>query len=182
MPRILSASLIALTIATGASAQTATTGSLTVQDPMLRATAPNAPVAGGFVTIVNAGDADDVLEAVMAAPDLTTDVELHEMAMQDGVMRMRALKEGIAIPAGGTVTLEPGGLHLMLTALKAPLVEGEGHALTLRFRDAGQVTMTFPVMAIGEIRQRVDADGDDEGPGFTAEELAEEMNEEPADE
>lgn len=172
MHRLLATAALVLATAPAVLAQTATTGALTVQDPMLRATPPNAPVASGFVTVVNAGEDDDVLEAVMAAPDLSTDVELHEMAMADGIMTMRAVEDGIAIPAGATVALEPGGLHLMLNDLKVPLAPGDSHALTLRFRDAGQVTMDFPVMSLDEIRERLEA-GPADGPGLTAESLTE---------
>ncbi|MEL6585205.1 MAG: copper chaperone PCu(A)C [Pseudomonadota bacterium] len=127
-------------------------GDLHIEGPMLRATPPNAPVAGGFVTVENTGTADDILIAATIADDVAAMVELHEMELTDGIMSMKEVDGGIAIPAGETVSLVPGGLHLMLMGLKEPLVKGQDHEVTLTFETAGEVTMTFPVLDLAEIR------------------------------
>jgi copper(I)-binding protein len=71
------------------------------------------------------------------------------MSMDNGVMKMRALANGIEIPAGGTVTLAPGGFHLMFITLKEPLKEGRKMPITLTFEKAGKVDTFLHVMAIG---------------------------------
>ncbi len=122
-----------------------TLGSLTLSEPFLRATLPNQPVGGGFLQIHNAGEASDRL--IGATSDVAERVEVHEMEMQGDVMKMRQLSEGLEIPAGETVTLTPGGLHIMFMGLKAGLTEGESVPVTLEFAHAGKVEVTFPVKA-----------------------------------
>lgn len=120
-------------------------GPLTVSAPYSRATLPNAPVAGGFLTIRNAGDAEDRL--IGAASDVAASVEIHEMTMNGDVMTMRQRADGLAIPAGETVQLSPGGLHLMFLDLRQPLVEGDSVDVTLTFESAGPITVPLSVQA-----------------------------------
>ncbi|WP_323033104.1 copper chaperone PCu(A)C [Paracoccus sp. (in: a-proteobacteria)] len=117
-------------------------GDLTLSDGFSRATPPGAPVAGGFLTIANGG-ADDRL--VSASVDFAGRAEIHEMAMDGEVMRMRQLPDGLPIPAGATVELKPGGYHLMFMELKQPLVEGEVVNVTLSFEKAGDVSLPLTV-------------------------------------
>lgn len=111
------------------------------------ATSREAPIAGGtgvgFLSITNNGAKDDQLLA--ATTPLAGAVELHGMSMADGMMQMRALPEGLPVPAGRTVELASGGMHLMLGDLKRPLVAGEKIPLTLRFRDAGEISVELEV-------------------------------------
>ena len=120
-------------------------GDLRLSGAYARATLPNAPVAGGFLTITNEGETDDRL--LSASSDASTRVELHEMSMEDGVMKMRQLPDGLTIPAGGTVDLAPGGMHLMFMELMQSFDEGTSVEVTLMFEQAGVVTMTLPVGA-----------------------------------
>ena len=90
-------------------------GSLEIQKLQIRATAPGMKATGGYLTITNHGKADDAL--ISASADFAGRVELHEMLMDGDVMKMRERKAGIAVPAGSTVMLKPGGLHLMLMEL-----------------------------------------------------------------
>ena len=120
-------------------------GALTLAAPYSRATLPNAPVAGGFLTIANGGEADDRLIAASSA--IAGRMEIHEMVMDGDVMAMRALEEGLPIPAGQTVALQPGGYHLMFMDLTGPLVEGETVDVTLTFEDAGQITVPLSIQA-----------------------------------
>jgi len=81
-------------------------------------------------------------------PD-TGKVEVHEMAMNNGVMTMRPLDKGLAIEPGKTVKLAPGGYHLMLMDLKNPLKQGEKVPLELQFEKAGKVALSLDVQGVG---------------------------------
>jgi copper(I)-binding protein/uncharacterized protein YcnI len=124
---------------------TFTLGALTLTGPFSRATLPNAPVAGGFVTIANSGTEDDRL--IGATSDAAGHMEVHEMVMDGDVMRMRPLADGLPLPAGKTVELKPGRYHIMFMDLKQPLVEGETVDVTLTFEKAGQITVPLAVGA-----------------------------------
>ncbi|MEO1537018.1 MAG: copper chaperone PCu(A)C [Pseudomonadota bacterium] len=122
-------------------------GSLTLAAPFARATLPNQPVAGAYLTITNTGSEDDALLSVSAP--FAARGEVHEMAMDGDTMRMRQLPDGLVIPAGETVELKPGGYHLMFMQLNEPLIEGETAEATLEFRDAGKVTVPFTILGKG---------------------------------
>ena len=83
-----------------------------------------------------------------ASSPVATRVELHETLMDQGVMKMREVKE-LPVPAGATVALQPGGLHLMLMNLKQPLKEGETVSVTLVFEKAGAVTAQAVIAKAG---------------------------------
>lgn len=103
-------------------------------------------MAGAFLTIANSGTEDDTLVSLSAS--VAGAVEVHEMKEgTDGVMTMSPLPEPLVIPAGGSVTLEPGALHLMLIGITEDLNEGGSYELTLTFEKAGDVTLTVPVTA-----------------------------------
>ncbi|WP_163849521.1 DUF1775 domain-containing protein [Pseudooceanicola aestuarii] len=122
-----------------------TLGDLTITGAYSRATLPNAPVGGGFFTVANTGAQADRLVSVSSP--VAGRAEIHEMAMEGDVMRMRALPDGLEIPAEGTVTLKPGGFHLMLMDLKDRLIEGETLTVTLTFEQAGAVDILLPIGA-----------------------------------
>jgi len=130
-----------------ASAQTATTGTLTVSDLWTRATPPGAPTAGGYLTVANSGNEADRLIAVSTPAAAMS--ELHRMEMANGVMTMRPVQDGIEVPPGGTVTLAPGGLHIMFMALANDLTEGGTVPVVLTFEKVGTVEATMRVMALG---------------------------------
>lgn len=113
------------------------------------ATSRETPLAGGtgpgFLSIRNEGTGDDRL--VSASSPAVESVEIHEMSMTDGQMQMRALPDGLPIPAGATVDLAPGGLHLMLIGVKAPLAAGQTVPVELRFERAGAVAVALLVKA-----------------------------------
>lgn len=120
-------------------------GDINISLPFTRATLPNAPVAGGFLTIENTGAEPDRL--ISARSDIAGDTQIHEMAMQGDVMKMRPLANGLEIPAGKTVVLAPGGFHIMFMGLKQTLVEGETITVTLTFEKAGTVDVVLPIEA-----------------------------------
>lgn len=146
MIRLLRAALAAaILVVTPAFAHNGIThlGTLNITLPFTRATLPNAPVGGGFLTIENTGAVADRL--VSATSTVAAKTQIHEMAMEGEVMKMRELTEGIEIPAGETVVLAPGGLHIMFIGLKQAFVEGETIAVTLTFENAGSVEVLLPV-------------------------------------
>lgn len=126
-------------------ARTVTVGALEIKGGFARATLPNQPVGGGFFTVTNTGEADDRLLSV--ATDVSPRGEIHEMSMDDSVMKMRKLEDGLVIAAGETVVLKPGGYHLMFMELTQPLVKGEVLPVTLTFETAGAVVVPLAIKA-----------------------------------
>ncbi len=146
--QFLAATAALVTLSATAFAGDKTLNNLRIEDPFARATLPNQPVAGGFMVISNTGDTDDTLIAARSAA--AARMEIHEMAMDGDVMRMRELSGGLVIPAGETVMLKPGGYHIMFMELSGPLVEGIETEVTLTFEKAGEVTLALPVVARGK--------------------------------
>lgn len=136
-----------LPLTTPAGAHDFSAGDLRIGHPWSRATPPGAKVGGGYLKIENKGSTPDRLLA--ATVDRAGRIEIHEMTITDGVMRMRELPAGIAIAGGAAVELKPGGLHLMLMELGAPLRQGERLRGSLMFERAGKVELEFAVEAIG---------------------------------
>ncbi|OHV81514.1 copper chaperone PCu(A)C [Rhizobium sp. LCM 4573] len=122
-------------------------GDIEVTGAFTKAMLPGQPVGGGYFTVKNNGGEDDVL--VSASSSIAGTVELHEMEMQGQVMKMRKLETGIPVPAGKTVELTPGGLHLMFIKVKEPFKQGASVPLTLTFEKAGSVDLVLPVEAAG---------------------------------
>lgn len=127
----------------------ATLGDLSLAGAYVRATAPNAPTGGGYVTITNKGDQADRLVSI--ATNVSDKAEIHQMSMKDNVMIMSPLPDGIEIPAHGEVTLKPGGMHLMFMGLHAPFDPGQSVTVTFKFAHSGDVTVNLPVFKQGEM-------------------------------
>ena len=121
-------------------------GDIVVEKPWARATPKGAEVGSGYLTVQNKGAAPDRLTGGTA--DFAT-VEIHQMSSENGVSQMRELKDGLNVPAHGSVGLSPGGYHLMFTHLTHPLTKGESIKATLNFEHAGPVEVEFSVMGIG---------------------------------
>lgn len=142
MKRFLSASILYAALAGAAFAQ------VTVTDPWVRATVPQQTASGAFMKL----DSAQAVRLVQARSPAAGVVEIHEMAMENNVMRMRAVG-GLDLPAGKAVALEPGGYHLMLMNLKKPLKAGETVPLTLVLEKADgtreTVDVQAPVRALG---------------------------------
>lgn len=137
------ASALAVTVATPVLAHDFKVGPIEIKHPWARPTPPGAPTGGGYFTLVNTGTTPDRL--LGGSTPAAGRLEVHEMSMDGGIMRMRKLDKGLAVPAGGTVELKPGGLHIMLIGLKAPLKVGDRVPATLRFEKAGEVKIQFQV-------------------------------------
>lgn len=114
-----------------------------IDQAWVRATPPGAPAGAAYLTITNTGKVPDRLLGGAAAG--VKRVEIHEMSMAGGVMRMRQLPDGLPIPAGGGVSLKPGGYHIMLIGLDQPLKAGETLPLTLKFEKAGEIVLRAPI-------------------------------------
>ena len=122
-------------------------GALEIGHPWARATPPTAPTGGGYLSVKNTGTEPDRLISV-SSPVAQT-VQVHEMKMEGNVMRMRELEGPLEIKPGETVALAPGGFHLMMMGLKAPLKQGERVPLTLVFEKAGKIDVELAVVAMG---------------------------------
>jgi uncharacterized protein YcnI len=120
-----------------------TAGSLEISSFWARAMLPGQPAGGGYLTIGNKGGDADRLVAV-SSPNAGK-VEVHKMEMTDNVMVMRPVEGGLEIPAGGSVELKPGGLHVMFMSVTEPFREGATVLLTLDFEKAGKVEVALPV-------------------------------------
>jgi len=122
-----------------------------VEEPWARATPPGAKVGAGYMKITSA-TADRLVGASSPA---AARVELHVTEEKGDVMRMRQVK-GYDIPAGGSFELAPGGAHLMLVDIKAPLKAGMKVPMTLRFEKAGEVKVELRVRALGAAHPGMD--------------------------
>ena len=123
-----------------------TSKGVTVAHPWARATPGGAKVGGAYLQIKAAAGRSDRLVAVRSPA--AGAAELHNHIMENGIARMRRV-DAIAVPAGKSVTLKPGGYHLMLTDLKAPLKEGDLLKLTLVFEKAGEIEVEATVEPLG---------------------------------
>ncbi|HZQ11988.1 MAG TPA: copper chaperone PCu(A)C [Pseudolabrys sp.] len=130
-----------------AQAADVTAGALKISAPWARATPKGASVGGGYLTITNTGAAADRLIGGSSA--VAGRFELHEMKMDNGIMKMRPAAGGIEIKPGQTVRLEPSGYHVMLVGLKDQLKQGDHFKATLEFEKAGKVDVDFTVEGIG---------------------------------
>ena len=129
------------------SAADADDANIVVTQAWSRATPGGSKVAGGYLTIENRGPVVDRL--LSASTEAANKIEIHEMAISDGLMTMRPVEGGLPIEAGRVVRFAPGGLHLMIVGLSAPLVQGDKVPVTLKFEKAGAITVSFDVRAMG---------------------------------
>jgi copper(I)-binding protein len=121
-------------------------GELAVISAWARATPLGADTGAAYVTIENRGAADDRLTG--ASTPAAASVSVHETAEENGVATMRQLADA-SVPAGRRLDMRPGGAHLMLMGLSAPLVEGDSVRMALTFEHAGKLTVQLKVAAIG---------------------------------
>ena len=127
----------------GASEPAATLGGLHVMAPWARASIGAGKTAAVFFTLGNHGAADRL---VAVETPVAGKAALHGHMEQDGVMKMRPVA-AVEVPPGGHAELAPGGLHVMLMGLEAPLAEGARFPLTLVFEKAGRIEVQVPVLS-----------------------------------
>ncbi len=117
-------------------------GDLVIENAWIRAAPAGAPVAGGYLKITNKGQIADKLVSVSA--EFAGMSEIHEMAMEGDVMKMRPI-DVLPIGPGETVELKPGGFHLMFMKPKTQVKDGDSHKVTLTFENAGAIELDMPV-------------------------------------
>jgi copper(I)-binding protein len=122
-------------------------GSIHISQPWSRATPKGAVTGAGYMVITNKGDAPERVNCV--ADDASGQCQIHSMTMEGGVMKMRPVEGGLEIKPGESVSLRPGGNHMMFLALKHPLEQGQTVKATLKFDHAGTIDVDYPVLAIG---------------------------------
>jgi copper(I)-binding protein len=129
-------------------AATAAAQTVDIKDAWVRTSVPGQKATGVFMKIT----AKEAVKLVGLSSPAAALVELHEMKMEGDVMKMRAVAGGLDLPAGKTVELKPGGYHIMLMDLNAPLAKDSSVALTLMFKDAkgvaSSVALRVPVAAV----------------------------------
>ena len=128
-------------------AEDVTVGALKISTPWTRATPKGASIGGGYVTITNTGSTSDTL--IGGSSDISNHLEVHEMSMDKGVMKMRMMPKGLEIKPGDTVVLKPGGYHIMFMGLKQQLMQNQHIKATLQFDKAGKVAVDFAVAGVG---------------------------------
>jgi periplasmic copper chaperone A len=142
---VLAAALVLL--AASGFAQSYKAGTIEIERPWARATPKGATIGAGYMKITNTGTEPDRL--VGGSVSFAQRFEVHSMTMEQGVMKMREVKDGLEIKPGETVELKPGGFHVMFVGLKEPLKQGEDLNVTLKFAKAGTVEVKYPVEAVG---------------------------------
>ena len=157
--------LLALAVSGPATAQDLVKGGIKISQPWARATPGGAKVAAGYLTITNTGKAPDRL--VGGSFTAAGTLEIHDMTMTDGVMRMRRVDGGLELKPGETIALKPGSLHMMFMDLKQPLKQGERIKGTLVFEKAGTIEIVYGVAPIGAAGPDSHTDGSKPADGDT---------------
>jgi periplasmic copper chaperone A len=135
----------ALTIA--ATSALAQANNVSITRPWARATPGGAITGAAYMTITNSSERDDRL--VSASSAIADKVQVHRMSIANGVMTMREVAGGLVIPAHGSVTLSPGGYHMMIIGLKHGLKKGDTVRVALKFQNGDAVDADVPVLPIG---------------------------------
>ena len=136
--------LLALSVISSPSmAHAYTVGDIEVDHPYAPPTPPGVAMAAGYMLITNHGDQDDRL--IGGKVYFAHELQIHQTVVVDDVSRMRRLEEGLLIPAGATVKVEPMGIHIMFVDLAEPLVEGDRQPVTLYFEKAGELDVEFAI-------------------------------------
>ena len=146
-PKALVLAAALMLIARPGVAETYKAGAIEIEQPWARATPKGATIGAGYMKITNTGTEPDRLLGGSAS--FAGRLEVHSMTMEQGVMKMREMKDGLEIKPGETIELKPGGYHMMFVGLKEPLKQGEDLTVTLKFAKAGTVEVKYPVEAVG---------------------------------
>src|SRR5687767_10752314 len=139
LPRMLGAACAALALLSCSARP-----DITVADGWTRETAPGQTSAAVYFTVTSSGDGADRL--VEVSSPAAAAAALHSTSSADGVARMRALADGLEVPARSTVELKPGGTHVMLMGLKQPLAAGGKLDLELTFSASGRRTAQMRIV------------------------------------
>ena len=142
----LGVSVLLILLATTQAAADGRVGELEIERPWARATPTSARNGVVYMTIRNRGSQPDQLVEVVTP--VAKSASVHETVMHDGMMTMRPVAR-LAIAPGQSAVLKPGGLHIMLMGLRAPLEKGQTFPLTLRFERAGAIELELTAAGIG---------------------------------
>lgn len=135
---------LALAALSTLSLATAALADIEVRDAYARSSGPSAMAGAAFMTLVNTGDDDDRLIDVRSGVAKRAELHTH-IAGDDGVMKMRRVEDGFAVPAGGEHHLARGGDHVMFMGLTTAFEQGMTFPVTLVFEKAGEMTIDVPV-------------------------------------
>jgi copper(I)-binding protein len=141
------AAMLSCLFAAPARSEEVKAGDLVITEAWSRATPGGAKIGGGYLTIENKGSTPDRL--IGGSADVADKLQVHQMTMNNGVMTMRPLDNGLTVEPGKTVKLAPGGYHLMMLDLKSPLKQGDKVPVTLEFEKAGKVKLSLDVQSVG---------------------------------
>lgn len=122
-------------------------GTIQITQPWARASPKGASTGAAYMTVTNSGSATEHLNCVSS--DAAKMCQIHSMTMEGGVMKMRPVTGGLEIKPGETVTLKPGGFHIMLVDLTHALEQGKTVEATLKADSGATVEVEFPVAAAG---------------------------------
>ncbi len=147
LPWLLAAVIFLAAAPSPAPAHDYKAGDIRIGHPWTRATPPASRTGAGYMKLTNTGTAPDRL--VGAASPIVGRAEIHATEMDGTVMKMRQLADGLALPAGQTVELKPGGIHIMFPELSGPIEKGKRIPVTLVFEKAGRVDVDMEIVAIG---------------------------------
>ena len=123
-------------------------GKIEIEKPYTFFTPNGAKVSAGYMKIENDSKSTDVLKSVSNV-SFAERVEIHEMIMENQVMKMRPLKNGLTIKGDSEVYLKPSGYHIMFIDLKEPVVKGKKYKATLNFKNAGSIDIEFKAVGRG---------------------------------
>jgi len=149
--RIVVSLLVSFIFLAGANAHEYEKGTLVISHPHIPAPAKGSPVSAGYVEIHNKGMQDEVLLDVSST--FSERSQIHTMVVVDDVARMRLVKDGVIIPAGGMVRLEQGGLHLMFMRMSETLEEGQLKDVVLTFKNAGEIKIGMIVVDPSDLEE-----------------------------
>lgn len=152
--KFFSSLILILVFCTSAFANDYEFGDLVIEHPHIPATVEAAPVAAGYLKIKNKGGEADKLISISA--EFSAKQQIHTMTMIDGVMRMRPLKGGVEIPAGGEATLRSGGDHLMFMKLNEQMEAGQMRKVTLVFEKAGELEIEMIVVDMSDLGEETE--------------------------
>ncbi len=119
---------------------------LQIEEPWARATFALAKTGAAYFTAINTGETPITITSVSVTENVAMMAELHHTVMQDDMMKMQELKDGVKVNVGERLEFSPGGKHIMLMGLKGPLNKDESVTITLHFEDDSQQTVVFAIL------------------------------------